>query len=215
MVVEKASSNSGMSVTFYTYYWTTNRHFKVETALLQFLSNLNHSFTGLSTFPPHTNIIWVIYHISDMLIAASPFGLLWVFFNNTGKCDEGCYKSYRKYWFDNLSYGYGLSLDNYYNFQHLSVSHTAVVSFLCEKGVRCSLGFISLCLSCNELGGLWGSGLHSTLPPSEGMKHTVPFKSKLTLDSRSQHESWIESRIETRFSMTTSQFSMRDRKSVV
>ena len=32
--------------------------------------------------------------------------------------------------------------------------HTVVVSFLCEKGVRCSLGFISLCLSCNELGGL-------------------------------------------------------------
>ena len=29
------------------YYWTTNRYFKVETALLQFLSNLSHSFTGL------------------------------------------------------------------------------------------------------------------------------------------------------------------------
>ena len=30
------------------YYWTTNRHFKVETALLQFLSNLSNSFTGLT-----------------------------------------------------------------------------------------------------------------------------------------------------------------------
>jgi len=37
---------------------------------------------------------------------------------------------------------------------------------------------------------------------------TVPFKSKLTLDSRSLHESRIESRIETRFAMTTSRFSM-------
>jgi len=37
---------------------------------------------------------------------------------------------------------------------------------------------------------------------------TVPFKSKLTLDSRSLHESRIESRIETRFAMTTSRFLM-------
>ena len=34
--------------------------------------------------------------------------------------------------------------------------------------------------------------------------YTVPFKSKLTLDSRSSHES----RIGTQFSMTTSRFSM-------
>ena len=32
------------------YYWTTNRDFKVETSLLQFLSNLSHSFTGLVAF---------------------------------------------------------------------------------------------------------------------------------------------------------------------
>ena len=29
------------------YYLATNKSFKVETALLQFLSNLSHSFTGL------------------------------------------------------------------------------------------------------------------------------------------------------------------------
>ena len=44
-MVEKAGSNGGILVGFYAC--TTNKSFKVETALLQFLSNLSHSFTGL------------------------------------------------------------------------------------------------------------------------------------------------------------------------
>ena len=47
-------------------------------------------------------------------------------------------------------------------------------------------------------------------PPPTPKKHTVPFKSKLTLDSRSLRESRIESRIETRFSIFASRFLILD-----
>ena len=72
MVVEKASSNGGMSVTFYTCT------IGPQIDILK-LKRLCYNFCPTSVIrlldyllSLHTRIIWVIYHISDMLIAASP-----------------------------------------------------------------------------------------------------------------------------------------------
>ena len=82
------------------YYWTTNKHFKVETALLQFLSNLSHSFTGLklkylhqlSITPECGNITqtWVGWgtFVWDLEVLLFPFPL-----GNWKFCPVECNKS--------------------------------------------------------------------------------------------------------------------------